>query len=95
MLISSRSRLSNNSSSFPIAPEGAHVATVESVPDLGMQETSYGKTVRQILGFDPGDFYELDDLVGKRATLVLGHDEANGKTYANVRAILTLRAEAQ
>lgn len=125
MLISNR----NSNKQWPIASEGAHVATIESVHDLGIQETSYGpkhkvritwlldeksedgqtlktfqsftkswgdksnlrKAARSILGRDPGDEYDTNELVGKRATLVLGHDEVNGKTYANVRAILTLR----
>ena len=119
----------NSQQKFPVAPEGAHAATLEAITDLGIQETQYGpkakvrltwlldttsedgrplkafqsftkswgeksnlrKTARQILGRDPGPEYDTDDLIGKRATLVLGHDEVGDKIYANVRAILTLR----
>ena len=53
------------------------------------------KAIRQILGRDPGPEYDTDDLIGRRATLVLGHDEGSGgRVYANVRAILTLREGA-
>jgi hypothetical protein len=49
------------------------------------------KNVKQILGRDPGSEFDLESLVGSRATLVLAHDETSSGTFANVRAILPLR----
>ena len=127
MLVSSSS---HKKSDFPIPSEGAHIATVKDVRDLGIRPTSYGdkhqlrldwlldetseagqalmafqtftaslgeksnlrKAIKSILGRDPGPEYDTDDLIGRRATLVLGHDEGSGgRIYANVRAILTWR----
>lgn len=51
------------------------------------------KNVSAVLGRDPGEKFDLDTLVGSVAPLVIGHDEGNdGVTYANVRAILPVRA---
>lgn len=49
------------------------------------------KNVKQLLGYDPGPQYDLEELVGLRATLVIGHDEVGDRTFANVRATLPIR----
>ena len=120
---------SQSNRKFPLPPEGAHAATIESVRDLGVVATTYGdkrrvrftwvldltapdgsplkafqsfnlsfdqksalrKNVKTIIGHDPGTEFDLESLMGRRATLVLGIDETSSGTYANVRAILPLR----
>ena len=65
-------------------------------------QSRLSKTIYDLTGKDPeeGEEYELNDLLGTRSQLVLKHQrsEINGKTYANVAAILrpqTAREEAE
>ena len=65
-------------------------------------QSRLSKAIFDLTGKDPdeGKEYELNDLLGTRGQLVLKHQrsETNGKTYANVAAILrpqTAREEAE
>ncbi len=46
------------------------------------------KFIRQLTGAAPGESFDLETLVGHKATLVLAHDESGGQIYCNIRAIL-------
>lgn len=69
--------------------------------NLTLHPSSFlSKAIYDLTGEEPGEEYELDDLLGIRCQLVLKHhrSETSGKTYANVAAILrpkTAREEAE
>lgn len=73
------------------SPEGAALMCFQTLNVSFADTSALRKAVRQILGRDPGNRFDLETLLGRRVTLVVGHDEANGRTYANVRAILAVR----
>ncbi len=45
------------------------------------------RNARAILGYEPGDRYDLKSLVGSRAVLHIEHNRVGDKTYANVTAV--------
>lgn len=58
------------------------------------------KTIYDLTGKEPGEEYELNNLLGIRCHLVLKHhrSESNGKLYANIAAIMrpkTAQEEAE
>ena len=66
--------------------------------NLSLHPASFlSKTIHDITGEEPGDEYELDDLLNARCQLVLKHNESetNGRTYANVATILRPRTAAE
>jgi hypothetical protein len=75
------------------APDGSTLRCFQSF-NLSFDVKSHlRKAVKQILGRDPGDRFDLESLAGTRATLIVGHDEgAEGKLYANVRAVLPVKS---
>jgi len=46
------------------------------------------KTVKSILGKDPGETYDLETLIGRTNRIVIEHSEHEGVTYGNITAIL-------
>lgn len=43
------------------------------------------------LGFTVGNEFDANDIVGTKAQVVIQHKESDGKTYANVTAVLRIR----
>jgi hypothetical protein len=43
------------------------------------------------LGISVGNEFDADDLVGTKCQVVIQHKESDGKTYANVTAVLRIR----
>ena len=54
-----------------------------------------GQAIKDITGHDPGDDFDLDSLQGVECDLLLKHNEHDGKTYCNVRAIMRLPTAAE
>jgi hypothetical protein len=54
-----------------------------------------GQAIRDITGNDPGDDFDLDSLLSVERDLLLEHNEHDGRTYCNVRAIMRLPTAAE
>lgn len=49
------------------------------------------KSLLSPLGISVGSEFDADDLVGTKCQVVIQHKESEGKTYANVTAVLRIR----
>jgi hypothetical protein len=77
-----------------LASDGRHLRAYQAFNKTFDGKSYLRKAVRQILGRDPGDTFDLESLVGLRRLIVIGHDDGpEGKVFANVRAVLPLREE--
>ena len=79
---------------------GNHLRVFPRVNKTLHPSSSLSQAIFDITGKQPGDEYELDDLIGVRVQLVLKHNQSDttGKVFANVAAILrpkTAREEAE
>jgi hypothetical protein len=65
--------------------EGNPLVTLQSMTNSMHEKSTLRKTVKGILGKDPGDG-PLDDskILGAQCQIVITHNESNGRTYANV-----------
>ena len=66
--------------------------------NLSLHPASFlSKTIHDITGEEVGDEFELDELISSRRQLVLKHNqsESNGRTYANIAAILRPKTAAE
>lgn len=70
--------------------KGNYFRVMQQVTPVLSDRATLRGIVRDILGQEPpldGSF-ELDSLIGKNVRLVISLEESNGKTYANIKAIL-------
>jgi hypothetical protein len=65
--------------------EGDPIVTLQSMTNSMHEKSTLRKTVKGILGRDPGD-EPLDDslVLGAQCQIVITHNESNGRTFANV-----------
>jgi hypothetical protein len=54
-------------------------------------KSAFVKQLLSPLGISVGDAFDANDLVGTKNQVVIQHKESDGKTYANVTAVLRLR----
>ena len=54
-------------------------------------KSSFVKNLLSPLGIPAGDTFDANDLVGTKCQVVIQHKEKDGKTYANVTAVLRIR----
>ncbi len=79
---------------------GNHLRAFQRFNKTLHPNSSLSQAIFDITGKEPGEEYELDDLLGLRVQLAIKHNpsDATGKVYANVAAILrpkTAREEAE
>ncbi len=55
-------------------------------------KSSFVKNLLSPLGITAGSEFDAEDLVGTKAQIVIQHKESDGKTYANVTAVLKIRS---
>ncbi len=48
------------------------------------EKATLRKAISKILGYDPGEEYDIGALIGMNAILIIEHNEKEGKTYSNV-----------
>jgi len=53
------------------------------------------KTLLAPLGISAGSEFDTDELIGTKCQVVIQHKESEGKTYANVTAVLRIRPAGQ
>lgn len=53
------------------------------------------KFVRSVTGEEPGSEFDLENLLGREFDVLVEHNEREGKTYANVTAIIRPKATGQ
>jgi hypothetical protein len=77
-----------------LASDGRHLRAYQAFNKSFDSKSYLRKAVRQILGHDPGDTFDLESLVGLHRLVVIGHDDGpEGRIFANIRAVLPLREE--
>lgn len=54
-------------------------------------KSGFVKNLLAPLGFSVGNEFDANDIVGTKCQVVIQHKESDGKTYANVSAILRIR----
>jgi len=57
-------------------------------------KSAFVKTLLAPLGISAGTEFDTDALVGTKCQVVIQHKESDGKTYANVTAVLRIRSKA-
>jgi hypothetical protein len=71
--------------------EGNYFRVMQQVTPVMSEKATLRGIVRDILGEYPPIPYELENLIGKNARLVISTEEAaDKKTYANIKAIIQL-----
>jgi hypothetical protein len=79
-----------------INSDGDPIIVMLSVTNSMHEKSTLRKTVKSILGRDPGDGeFDLESLVGSQNQLVIVHNESEGRTYANVTTILKGQATVE
>lgn len=58
-------------------------------------KSAFVKQLLSPLGFSAGSEFDTDELVGTKCQIVIQHKENEGKTYANVTAVLRIRPAGQ
>jgi len=74
--------------------EGDPIIVLQSMTNSMHEKSTLRKTVKGILGKDPGD-KPLDDsqILGAQCQIVVTHSDSNGRTYANVVTATRQRAD--
>lgn len=54
-------------------------------------KSGFVKNLLTPLGFSVGNEFDANDIVGTKCQIVIQHKESEGKTYANVTAVLRIR----
>ncbi len=52
------------------------------------EKANLRKRVKSVLGKDPGEQYDLEDLINRNVRIIVEHVEADGKKYANITTVL-------
>jgi len=58
-------------------------------------KSAFVKTLLAPLGISAGSEFDTDELIGTKCQVVIQHKESEGKTYANVTAVLRIRPAGQ
>jgi hypothetical protein len=68
--------------------------SVQSMTDSMHEKSTLRRTIKGILGKDPGD-EPLDDsqILGAQCQIVITHNQSNGRTYANVVTVTRHKAD--
>jgi hypothetical protein len=68
--------------------DGKPITLIQSFNKSMHEKATLRKTVKSILGRDPGDSFDLETLIGSNARLVIEHNESEGRTFANITAVI-------
>jgi hypothetical protein len=74
-----------------LGKDGKHLAIIRTFNKSLHEKSLLRKAIKQITGKDPGDEFDLQDLIGTNAKLNVEWTESEGLTYAHVTAILKLQ----
>jgi hypothetical protein len=68
--------------------DGKPINLIQSFNKSMHEKSTLRKTVKSVLGRDPGDSFDLETLIGSNARLVIEHNEYEGRTFANITAVI-------
>jgi hypothetical protein len=71
---------------------GKPLGVIASYNNTWHEKSSLRRDIKAMLGRDPGEQFDLASLIGQNCRLVIKHAEHEGKTYANIGAVLRLEA---
>jgi hypothetical protein len=68
------------------------ISVLQSLHLSWNESSKLRRLVRDVLGRDPGDTFDLHTLVGRNIRVLIKHVQKDGRTFANVAAILPREA---